>query len=56
VLGVQPLIPRSNANRRIPIYGSRFSPMPGEIVATAPTEAMALADHPIHAAGVRMKA
>ena len=56
VLGVQPLIPRSNANRRIPIYGSRFSPMPGEIVSTAPTEAMALADHPIHAAGVRMKA
>lgn len=55
-LGIQPLIPRSNANRRIPLYGSRFSPMPGEIVATAPSDAMALADHPVHAAAVKVKA
>lgn len=33
-------------NSRIPLYGSRFSPMPGERVLTAPSEPMALEDRP----------
>ncbi len=46
LLIVIPFIPRSKSNRRIPLYGSRFSPMPGEIVSSRPTDPMALADHP----------
>ena len=30
-----PLIPKPDANRRINLYGSRFSPMPGERVVTS---------------------
>lgn len=44
---VQPLIPKSMSNQRVPLYGSRFNPMPGERVRTSPSEAMALADDPI---------
>jgi len=43
---VVPLLPRSTRNRRVPLYGSRFSPVPGEIVLTAPTDPDALHDHP----------
>jgi NADH-quinone oxidoreductase subunit H len=49
VVGIQPFIPKPESNRRVPLYGSRFSPMPGERVITRPTEAMALADHPMGA-------
>jgi NADH-quinone oxidoreductase subunit H len=41
-----PLIPKSTSNRRIPIYGSRFSPVAGETVHTQSREALAHADHP----------
>jgi len=34
-------------NRRIQLYGSRFSPMPGEAVRAAPTHAMAVEDRPV---------
>ncbi len=44
---VQTTLPRSTRNRRINLYGSRFSPMPGEVVSTAPTEAVALEDRPM---------
>jgi NADH-quinone oxidoreductase subunit H len=42
-----PLIPKATSNRRVPLYGSRFSPMPGEMVSTAPTEPLALEDRPV---------
>jgi NADH-quinone oxidoreductase subunit H len=42
-----PLIPKATSNRRVPLYGSRFSPMPGERVLTAPTEPLAIEDRPV---------
>lgn len=47
ILLIQPMLPRHAINRRVPIYGSRFSPVPGALVRTAPTEAMALEDRPV---------
>ena len=43
---IQPMLPRQNSNRRTPLYGSRFSPVPGARVVTAPTDPMALEDRP----------
>ncbi|QOI99350.1 MAG: NADH-quinone oxidoreductase subunit H [Phycisphaeraceae bacterium] len=43
----QPFMPRALSNRRVPLYGSRFSPVAGEAVNTAPTDAMALEDRPV---------
>jgi NADH-quinone oxidoreductase subunit H len=51
LLAMLPLLPKSNANHRIPMYGSRFSPMPGETVRTQSDEPMARADSPF--AGAR---
>jgi NADH-quinone oxidoreductase subunit H len=45
VLAAAPLVSRGPANRKLPLYGSRFSPMPGERVSTAPTEPAALQEH-----------
>lgn len=47
VLIVIPIMPKSQANRKLPLYGSRFNPMPGEVVRTAPTDPLALADAPV---------
>lgn len=52
---VQPLIPRPTSNNKLPLFGSRFSPMPGEVVHTRPRDAVALADHPIHGTAVHVK-
>lgn len=46
ILVVGPLMPKTDVNRRIPLAGSRFNPLPGERVVTAPTEALALDDDP----------
>jgi len=44
---VHPLLPRQvNPNHRVPLIGSRFSPMPDEAVATHPTHPAALHDAP----------
>ena len=42
-----PLIPIYNPNRRVPLHGSRFNPMPGERVETAPTDPIAREDRPV---------
>lgn len=44
---VSPFMPKTTANKRIPLYGSRFSPMAGEAVNTRPTDPMALEDRPV---------
>ncbi len=46
-LAVMPMLPRTIPNRRIPLYGSRFSPMPGERVVTRPIDEVALEDRPV---------
>lgn len=45
-LAAVPFFTSGTANRKIPIYGSRFSPMPGEQVVTRPTDRVALEDRP----------
>jgi NADH-quinone oxidoreductase subunit H len=50
LLIVQPLIPKTMTNKQIPLYGSRFRPMPGEVVVTRPTNPQALEDRPIQGA------
>ena len=47
LLAVAPLLPKATGNRKIPMFGSRFNPTPGERIFTAPQEAAALADHPL---------
>jgi NADH-quinone oxidoreductase subunit H len=49
ILAVQPILPKNNPNKRVQLYGSRFSPMDDERVRTQSAEAMALADRPEHA-------
>jgi NADH-quinone oxidoreductase subunit H len=46
ILAVIPLLPKSDPNQRTALYGSRFAPMPGERVRTAPTDPMAREDRP----------
>ncbi len=43
---VGPLMPRADVNKRIPLAGSRFNPLPGERASTSPTEPTALDDDP----------
>ena len=47
MLVVQPLLPAYTSNRKLPLYGSRFNPVPGERVVTGPTHAAALEDRPV---------
>ncbi len=46
VLLVQSFLPVTKSNRRVPLYGSRFCPVPGEMVTTRPTDPTALEDRP----------
>ena len=39
---VAPILPKDDVNKRIPMAGSRFNPLPGESVSTAPTNPVAL--------------
>ena len=47
ILIVQPMLRSSTTNHRIRLYGSRFAPVEGSWVSTAPTEPMAREDRPI---------
>jgi NADH-quinone oxidoreductase subunit H len=47
LLAVYPFLPRYRPNRRIPLYGSRFNPVAGEVISTAPTLGLALEDRPV---------
>lgn len=50
ILIVLPLMPGTASNAKIPLYGSRYSPMEGERIVTAPTNATALEDRPVQSA------
>jgi NADH-quinone oxidoreductase subunit H len=47
ILLVEPFLPKAVVNRRVPLFGSRFSPMPGEFVLTRPLDPTALEDRPM---------
>ena len=53
VLAIQPILPRYNPNRKVPLHGSRFNPVPGETIRTRPTDAIALEDRPVEGALAR---
>lgn len=44
---LMPLLPKQSVNRRVPMYGSRFNPMPGERVRTRAPGGLASEDRPI---------
>lgn len=46
-LAIVPFLPRYVPNRRLALYGSRFSPVEGERVSTRPTDPVALEDRPV---------
>lgn len=41
---VAPFLPKDDVNRKVPMAGSRFNPLPGETVETKPTDPVALSD------------
>jgi hypothetical protein len=45
---IQPLLPKYDPNRKIPMYGSRFNPTQDEYVFTGPTTPEAREDRPTH--------
>lgn len=47
LLAVQPLMPRATSNRKIPLAGSRYSPLAGDAVSTRPYNPLALEDRPV---------
>ncbi len=46
ILGAQVFLPVTNTNKRLPLYGSRYCPVEGELVNTRPTDPTALEDRP----------
>ena len=44
---VLPMLPRTRMNKPVAMHGSRFRPIVGEHVVTAPTDPLALEDRPI---------
>lgn len=48
VVLAQSWIPKQTTNRKVPMYGSRYNPVPGTVVATAPSNPTAIQDHPVH--------
>jgi len=46
LLAIWPLLPRIETNRRIPMFGSRFNPVPGTSVQTEATDPLAREDRP----------
>lgn len=43
---VAPYLPKTHRNRPIPLYGSRFRPVAGQVVSTRPTDPNAIEDRP----------
>ncbi|MCC6321016.1 MAG: NADH-quinone oxidoreductase subunit H [Phycisphaerales bacterium] len=46
LLGLLPILPRATSNKKVRLAGSRFYPLEGERVRTAPTSAAAIEDRP----------
>lgn len=44
IVAALPMLPQQEVNRRLPLAGSRFNPLPGERTSTRPTDPMALDD------------
>lgn len=44
IVAMIPVLPRGSVNERLPLRGSRFSPLPGERVVTGPTDPVARDD------------
>lgn len=51
VFAVAKSLPKSTKNYRVPLYGSRFSPVAGSLVLAHPTNPMAREDRPIQGLG-----
>jgi NADH-quinone oxidoreductase subunit H len=47
VLLFLPMMPKNKVNTRVPMYGSRFNPMPGEMVHTVAPAGLASEDRPV---------
>lgn len=51
VMALYPMLPKAEINRRLPLAGSRFNPLPGERVITGVPAGIHRADHPIESLG-----
>lgn len=47
VMAILPVLPKQDVNRRVPMYGSRFNPMPGERIMTSAPGGLATEDRPV---------
>lgn len=51
MMAVFPFMPKSDTNKRVPLAGSRFSALPGEVVVTGPIGGLAREDDPVRGLG-----